>query len=198
MNKNVYLNEEKYQKIEKRLSLAALLILIIGLCVGGYFLYKGIAKPNSSKVEALQKQLDEKRKKLEDKGVVYTAFTKYTDGEAYDLKIITEVLDPQFDNCSFNEYKNNNITKEYCSQKNSISEFSSFSFIIAGVCICATSCGIAFVLFMIAKGRKVAAFTAQQMMPVAKEGMNEMAPSIGNVAKEITKGVKEGMKDDEE
>ena len=34
-------------------------------------------------------------------------------------------------------------------------------------------------------------------MPIAKEGIDEMAPTIGNAAKEIAKGIKKGLKDEE-
>ena len=50
---------------------------------------------------------------------------------------------------------------------------------------------------IIAHKREITAFTTQQVMPVAKEGINEMAPTIGNAAGEIAKGIKEGLKDEE-
>ena len=100
MEKNVYLNEENYQKTEKKISFFAIFILIIGLCVGGYLIYNGVAKPNSSNVEVLKNQLEEKRQELLNKGIVYSVFTQYTDGEKYDLKIITDALDPRFDHCA--------------------------------------------------------------------------------------------------
>jgi len=146
MAENKYLNEEKYQKAKKKLSLVALLILVIGLSIGGYLIYKGVAKPGTSKVEELKVVLENKKSKLENKGIRYNVFAKYTDGESYDLKIITDVLDPSHSRCEFDEYKNNTITKKYCA---------------------------------------------------AKEGINEMAPTVGNVAKEITKGIKNGLKDNE-
>jgi hypothetical protein len=64
---------------------------------------------------------------------------------------------------------------------------------------------------MFVKRREITAFTTQQVMPVAQEGMEKMAPSVakvgkamaeemaptyGKIAKEIAKGVKDGMKDD--
>ena len=45
--------------------------------------------------------------------------------------------------------------------------------------------------------REISAFTTQQQMPVAKEGIEKMAPSVGVAAKEIAKGVKEGLKDED-
>ena len=50
---------------------------------------------------------------------------------------------------------------------------------------------------LLGHGREIAAFMAQSQMPVAKEGMEKMAPSAGKAAKEIAKGIKEGLKDDE-
>ena len=35
------------------------------------------------------------------------------------------------------------------------------------------------------------------MMPIAQEGIDTMAPRVGNAAKEIAKGIKEGLKDEE-
>lgn len=66
---------------------------------------------------------------------------------------------------------------------------------------------------MITKRREITAFTMQQVMPVAQEGIEkmtptmtnaakemaeQMAPTIGNVAKEIAKGIKEGLDDKKE
>lgn len=49
---------------------------------------------------------------------------------------------------------------------------------------------------MIGKGREISSFLAQQQMPVAKEGMEKMAPAAKTVAKEITEGIKEGLNSD--
>ena len=50
---------------------------------------------------------------------------------------------------------------------------------------------------LLGHGREITAFMAQSQMPVAKEGIEKMAPSAGKAAKEIAKGIKEGLKDDE-
>ena len=39
-------------------------------------------------------------------------------------------------------------------------------------------------------------FHAQQVMPVAKEGIDEMAPTIGEAAGKIAKGIKKGLDED--
>lgn len=57
--------------------------------------------------------------------------------------------------------------------------------------------GIGGMLLILAHRREITAFTTQQVMPVAKEGIDEMAPTIGNAAGEIAKGIKKGLSDDE-
>lgn len=197
MAENKYLNEEKYQKAEKSITLVAILVLVVGLCIGGFLIYKGVAKPGTSKVEELKVQLETKKSELEAKGIKFSSFTKYSDGEAYDLKIITNALDPSFDHCAFDEYKNNSITKEYCAAKNSTGDFASSGSTMLGAFICIATCMISGFIFMFAKQRHIVAFQAQQVMPVAKEGIDEMAPTIGKAAGEIAKGIKKGLSDDE-
>ena len=188
-----YLNEEKYKKAEKSITLVAILVLFVGLCIGGFLIYKGVAKPGTSKVEDLKVQLETKKSELEANGIKFSSSTKYSDGEAYDLKIITNALDPSFNHCAFDEYKNNSITKEYCAAKNSTGDFASSSSTMFGAFICIATCMISGFIFMFAKQRNIVAFQAQQIMPVAKEGIDEMAPTIGKAAGEIAKGIREGL-----
>ena len=51
--------------------------------------------------------------------------------------------------------------------------------------------------FGVANQRKIMAYQTQQAIPIAKEGIEKMAPTLGTAAKEIAKGVKEGMANDE-
>ena len=187
---NKYLNEEKYQKAEKSITLVAILVLVVGLCIGGFLIYKGVAKPGTSKVEELKVQLETKKSELEAKGIEFSDFAKYSDGEAYDLKIITNALDPSFNHCAFDEYENNSITKEYCAAKNGTGVFASSGSTMLGAFICFATCMTSGFIFMFAKQRHIVAFRAQQVMPVAKEGIDEMAPTIGKAAGEIAKGLK--------
>ena len=153
-----YLNEEKYQKAEKSITLVAILVLVVGLCIGGFLIYRGVAKPGTSKVEELKVQLEAKKSELESKGVKYNEFAKYSDGEEYELKIITKSLDPSFDNCAFDEYKNNSITKEYCAAKNSTGDFVRTASIIIGAFICIATFMISGFILVIAKTRHILAF----------------------------------------
>jgi len=49
------------------------------------------------------------------------------------------------------------------------------------------------VLIFVAHRREIMAYTTQQVMPVAQEGIEKMAPTIGHAAGEIAKGIKQGL-----
>lgn len=217
------------------------------------------------KDEALRvekQNLENKKQELISKGIKYDNSTKYDDGESYDLKVVTNVLDPSFNYCAFDEYENNEITKDYCllsnnkdedsiaiiviesvlstnlsyctgniknntytshyctlvSQLNDKSDFNkefdsydSIPFYMIGGFIIIASCMFAGSIYMTTKQREILAFHTQQVMSVAQEGIEKMAPTIGKagasitkemapaygeMAKEISKGIKEGLSKD--
>lgn len=47
------------------------------------------------------------------------------------------------------------------------------------------------------KGREMIAYLAQQQMPLVKEGIDKMVPTLGKVAGVIAKGIKDGLKADD-
>lgn len=58
------------------------------------------------------------------------------------------------------------------------------------------------VRFLIGNRREITAYTTQQVMPIAQEGIEKMAPTVGSavgtIGKELAKGIKEGIKEAEE
>lgn len=74
-----------------------------------------------------------------------------------------------------------------------ISKAKYIPFYTAGGFIIVLSCIISFAIFMFAKKREITAFTVQQTMPLVQEGIEKVTPTIGNAAKEISKGIKEGI-----
>lgn len=123
------------------------------------------------------------------------------------IGVIDDVLEDADFACSF-DGKTNSYTSKYCSLNNQLSDissdfnkefdsFGSIPFYMIGGFIIIASCMIAGSIYMFSKRREIAAFTAQQVMPVAKEGIDEMAPTIGNAVGEIAKGIKKGLKDEE-
>lgn len=142
------------------------------------------------KIEELKKQIVEEQKSIE---------------------VITDVLENASFACSF-DGKTNSFTTKYCelssklqnlnSDSRKVSDsYDSIPFYMIGGFVIIASCMIASSIYAFSKGREFLAFTTQQVMPVAKEGIDEMAPTIGNaageIAKGITSGIKKGLKDEE-
>lgn len=119
------------------------------------------------------------------------------------IDVINNALDESSALCD----KNNNYTSKYCSLKLQLDDFTDFNkefdssasipFYMFGAFVIIATCMIAGSIYTFSKRREIAAFTAQQVMPVAKEVTNETAPTIGNAAGEIAKGIKNGLKDEE-
>ena len=142
MERKEYLTEENYEKGKKKIKIIAIIILLLGLLLGGSLIGLGIVKNNkidsnysedskmkiSEKLNAEKELLENRKKELKDKGITYNAFTEYDDGESYELKVITKALDPSFDNCAFDECKNNSITSKYCSLKKQLEELNNDTF----------------------------------------------------------------------
>ena len=55
------------------------------------------------------------------------------------------------------------------------------------------------ITMIVAHRREIAAYTTQQVMPIAQEGIEKITPTISNaaesIAKSISKGIKEGKED---
>ena len=81
--------------------------------------------------------------------------------------------------------------------KNKISTSKYVVFYMVGGFIMVATCMISFVLYIMLKRREIVAFTTQQAMPLAQEGIEKMSPTIGNAAgtigKSLAKGIKEGI-----
>ena len=235
MENKELLSEEKYQNTKGKISKVAFIIIGVGFLIGLSLIGTGIynnmkinerySEKNIAKVE---KQIEDEKavlvarqKELADKGVTYDRSADYTDGDAYEYKIIYNVLDPSFDRCSFDEYSKNKVTKKYCALQKELDEISndfnknfdshdSVPFFMLGAFVMIASCMFGGFVFTISKRREMLAFSVQQVMPVAQEGMEKMEPTIskvgsrmmknmapayGEMAKEISKGIKEGLKE---
>ena len=101
------------------------------------------------------------------------------------------------------EFHSNGFSSKYYELDSQINrvEMAPLFYMLGGFIIIATSM-ISGSIYVFAKRREITAFTTQQVMPVVKEGIEEMAPTVGGAAKEVAKGVKEGLneadKEDEE
>ena len=248
MENKQYLDEEKYQKNKEKLIRLALVVLILGLVIGGGLIVAGIRKYSElnrksvqatientinkankkqeiiTQIAAEETKLFARKKELENKGIEYNTSTDYTDGEAYELKIITKALDPSFDHWKFSEYKNHIATKNYCSLKqelydiesderfeelknqNSLGNIQSEAINVANITkamplfmfgafiIIGGLMGSSFI-YAIAKRREIQAFTVQQSIPVEKEKIEVMTPTYAETVKDIARAVAEGLKE---
>lgn len=99
------------------------------------------------------------------------------------------MLAPSFSNCTFDKYKNNALTSQYCTYTQQLDGFDDFDkdfdsfkslpFYIFGAFAIIATCMNAGSFYLFSKRREITAFTMQEVMPVAKE---------------ISKGIKEGLK----
>lgn len=232
MNKNVYLNEEKYKKTKNRLSIIALLVLILGLSTGGFLIYKGLTRGSANKIEELKIKLAEEKDNLikskdsieekikpindEIKKLERVPFKGF-DQAYYDRKdriselnksiaedntllvVINSVLNENSNDCGFEETNINTYTSKYCSLKNELYDISdpenSFTYYMFGGFIIFSTLIISWAIYINSRGREMTAFYAQQRIPIVKEGISEITPSISKASEEIAKGIKKGIND---
>ena len=136
-----YLNEEQYNKSNKKVKVIGIIIILIGLCLiaGGIF---NIIE--SSKIQV---------PKMEEEGWFESSSSQM--------------------------------------QKKALGMF----MIIPGTFLSIVGC---MVRFGIGNRREILSYQIQQERPIAQEGIEKMSPTIGVAAKEIAKGVKEGLSEDNE
>ena len=128
MDNNKFLNEKKYQNTKTIFIILAILILIIGFVVGGLIIKKGLNKKNDiyskyteenkqAQIVSLNVQIKIAKSSLESKKAELIAqglqpSSNYEDNESYNLYIINNVLNPRLNRCSFDEYKNNELSEK--------------------------------------------------------------------------------------
>ena len=187
-----YLNEERYQKTKKTLILVAFIFLIIGILGGGALILTGNQKTKQNEI-SIQEKLDaieNKRAELE---------KQLTDKEyecnSMDMRAPNWLAEKT--QCGNEATKLRVELGNLDSEEVELENQDGFAFVhygLGGMCIF-FGLVIFFAIFMTAKRREIIAFGAQQVMPVAKEGIDEMAPTIGNAVGEIAKGIKKGLND---
>lgn len=78
--------------------------------------------------------------------------------------------------------------------------FGSFGLVALGGFMSTIGFGITIaggIMLLLGHKREITAYTVQQTMPIAQEGIEKMAPTIGKAAGTIAKGIREGLKDSE-
>lgn len=177
-----YLNEEQYQKNKKKIINTATILIILGIILAITLLVTGFAQKtsNSNKTKELDKQINTLQQEI-------------------------SILDWQMTN----EFQQNGLSAKYYEldgqraiKQEQLSELKMDKFDLGNNSHIILFAGSAFVLllfggiagrlYFIAYRRNIAAFTVQQTMPIAQEGLEKMAPTLGKVSEEIAKGVSKG------
>lgn len=104
------------------------------------------------------------------------------------------------------------LDHEFSEFNKEFDSFDSIPFYMFGAFIIIASCMISGSIYMFSKRREIMAFQAQQTIPLVQEVAEKTAPSIGKfgatiakakapvygeIAKEISKGIKDGLKDED-
>lgn len=197
MREHEYLNEERYQRTKNKISIIALLILVVGLLIGGGLIYFGYVKyteatkevENARTEEVVEGEIDA----LEDKLIplkvsLNKEFNNNSFSEEY-YRIKNEINDINED---ISELKTElwKIKSGYNDSSNRISASRYVPFFMFGGFIIIASLMISGAIYISTKQREMLAYQAQQVMPVAQEGLEKMGPTLGKVAKDIKDSLK--------
>ena len=213
--KKEFLTEENYERGKKKIRRVALVVLIIGLLIGGALIATGIIKSNNVKettssnvrskedIQAEINSLNSELATLRAKEVQEFTSNGFSEENFRLQNEITakqsKILDLQME-----------LKEE--SNDNSISSFKYAHFYMFGGVIIFAACMFSGIIYLSTKQREILAYQTQQVMPLAQEGIEKMAPTIGkagakvakemapvygDIAKEVSKGIKEGLKDEE-
>ena len=213
--KKEYLTEKNYNKGKKIIMLIALLVLLVGLTIGGLLIYKGInekqkidnttneqAEKDKQRLKEIETEKEELNKKISDKKYECDSIKMETDSwfeksNKCDNEVLS--LEEQVDELESEEFDLENTNYEFDKKFNSVGSTRYFMF---GVFIIIATLITSLSIFMFAKRREIMAFGMQQTMPLAQEGIEKMAPTVGNaagtIAKDVAAGIKEGINSNQE
>ena len=213
--KKEYLTEKNYNKGKKIIMLISFLVLVVGLTIGGLLIYKGInekqkinnttneqAEKDKQRLKEIETEKEELNKKISDKKYECDSINMGTDSwfeksNKCDNEVLS--LEEQVDELESEEFDLENTNYEFDKKYNSVGSTRYFMF--GGFIIIATLI-ISLSIFMFAKRREIMAFGMQQTMPLAQEGIEKMAPTVGNaagtIAKDVAAGIKEGINSNQE
>ncbi len=204
--KKEFLTEENYERGKKKVMTIAIIVLLLGLLIGGSLIATGIIKssqvPTASSTErskeTIQSEIDSLNSELATLKAQKNQEFK-TNGFSEEYYRLDNEIQTKQSKVTDLETEIWKADSGFNSTKDSISKAKYVPFYMFGAFIIISSCMISGAIFLFAKRREITAFTAQQVMPVAQEGIEKMAPTVGNaagsIAQGITKGIKEGMKD---
>ena len=212
--KEELLNEKKYQKTKGKIALIAFLVFCIGVSIGGYLIGIGLRKSKEIKAELEARPLSVIEAEMDDMNNTLASLKAKNNKEFKENGFTEEYYKTENEIDKINE-KLSSLKSESWNKKNGYGIASHaqkyIPFYVIGGFIIFTTLMISGQIYLISKGREIFAYTTQQTIPVAKEGiekmaptmrkvskeaMQDMAPEFGEIAKEIAKGIKEGKEDE--
>ena len=131
---NKYLNEEQYQKANRKIKIAGTIVIVLGLALLGFGIYT--------------------------------------------LIMSSKIVEPSMNSSNWFSVSSSKMKMQ------SMGMF----MVIPSIFVIIVGCMIRFV---IPNQRQIMAYKLQQMIPLTKEGVEEMTPTMKKVASEITKGIKD-------
>jgi hypothetical protein len=214
MKDNKYLNEKFYKMGKEAVIRVGIIVLIVGLSLGGFLLYKGFSNKKAvdeewteanikTKIEALNKEYDELKVSIKSDldqittldRVEFTGFDDAYYKRQDQIKEIKEKIEPtqtKMDKIKseIDQLENTDISfeKKFESQKY-------IPFFIFGAFVIIATIFISIGIFSVAYGREITAWGTQQIMPVAQEGIETMAPTVGHASGEMLKSMTPAIKD---
>lgn len=225
MGSNEYLSEEKYKKNKKTIITIAVISLILSVLIGGGLIAGGVIKTNLSKKEAIEineQRKQEAQKKANEKAEKANKRLEEIKTEIEKLEQEADLKSQECDSLSMQDpdwfTKVNQCNREKADIKSKINELDLEKFelendsyvvyydkvipkkynllIVIGIGILLIGSFLSLLLFIFAKKREINAFVVQQNMPIAQEGIEKIAPSVGVVSEEIAKGVSQNINTD--
>ena len=198
MEQKKYLNESNYEKTKRLLVFVAIIILLIGIGTGGFLINTGIkksalAEENTQNVrteEVIQTELNDLKSQLASLNAKKTEeFTKNGFSEQYyTLQNEIDSIQQKVNTLTMELWE---INSDYSSSNAIITKSRSMKYYMFGAFVIIASCLISGSLFLYSKRRELLAFNVQQAMPIVKEGIDEITPTISKTIKEVSKAVKD-------
>lgn len=219
---NEHLNEGKYQKAKKGLIVTAVVVAAIGITIALMFLIiPGIKKMSDankisimSKEETEAKKLEieatyakkieeaEEQKKLKKLEIEAKYTKKMTDEGWFEEKSQknTEIFELEKENLSFNLAKEkNNLISDFDRNNMNLEikikklKFEAMAKLVIGGVLLLITFLITGKMLIFAFGRNILAFGAQTVVPVGKEVIEEMSPTMGKASGTIASSAAPGM-----
>lgn len=182
-----YLNEEQYQATKKKLIKIANIVLVVGLLLAVTLLVCGIVKKSNTddtskynaQIETLQQEISALNEQISNEFMDNGLSSQY-----YTLSNQRSTKQKQMINLEQKVWEIEN-DRSYIG----LWTGSSLVFFLTA--------GAVATLYVYAYRRNIMAYGKQSTMPIAQESLETMAPTIGKVSEEITKGILKGKSENE-